>query len=465
MKKTIYLVLGSQDLYGEETLKQVAEDGKKIAEYLNKQIEQAEITYYGTMENSDQITNMVKRINFEEQCIGIMVWCHTFSPAKMWINGLKRLQKPMAHLHTQANERLPYDAIDMDFMNLNQAAHGDREFGHICARLGLNNEIIVGYYKDPAFVEDLNSWISVVKGYDFSNNLKVARFGDNMREVAVTCGDKVAAQMQFGWQVNTFAVGDLVQEIAKVTDKEVDNKMNEYKDKYVFNTDNFDSVKQQAMYEIAMEKFFVEKGIGAYTNTFEDLHGMRQLPGLASQRLMDKGYGFGAEGDWKTSALGAVMMKMAEGKSGATGFMEDYTYDLLSGNELVLGAHMLEVPVSFSANKPVIEVHPLGIGGKEDPARLVFDGIEGEGIAVSLVDMGDYFKMIIANVELVKQPEPMPNLPVARVMWKIKPDFKSGAKEWIRQGGAHHTVVSTALTAKDLKQLANLWNIECVVIG
>ncbi len=465
MKKTIYFVTGSQDLYGAETLKQVDKDSKEIAEFLNKQGAAAEIKYFGYMENSDQIFKMSQDVNYDNNCIGVIVWCHTFSPAKMWIKGLKALQKPMLHLHTQYNEKLPYDTIDMDFMNLNQAAHGDREFGYICARLNLNNEVVVGYYKNAKVVKEIKDWINVASAYDFSNNLKVARFGDNMREVAVTDGNKVSAQITMGWQVNAFGVGGLVERIAKVTDKEVDTAIEEYKKLYTIKTDNLAAVKEQAKYEIAMKQFFAEKGIGAFTNTFEDLYGMKQLPGLATQRLMAQGIGYGGEGDWKTSAMGAVMMKMAEGRSGGTGFMEDYTYDLTENEELVLGAHMLEVPVSFAANKPSIEVHPLGIGGKEAPARLVFDGIQGDGIAVSLVDMGDKFKIIIANIELVKQPKAMPKLPVARVMWKIKPNHADGARAWIKEGGAHHTVVSTALNSKDICRLADMWGVECVVIG
>ena len=466
MKKTIYFAVGSQDLYGAETLKQVDKNGAEIASFLNAQTGMpAAVKYYGTVKNSGQIFKLAQDVNYQNDCVGIIVWCHTFSPAKMWIRGLKALQKPMLHLHTQYNEKLPYDTIDMDFMNLNQAAHGDREFGHICARLKLNNAVVAGYYKHGRVINEISAWASAAIAYDFSNNLKVARFGDNMREVAVTEGDKVSAQIQFGWEVNTYGVGGLAEQIAKVTDKEADALVGEYKKLYAFKTDNLAAVKEQAKYEIAMKRIFIEKGIGAFTNTFEDLYGMKQLPGLATQRLMSQGIGFGAEGDWKTAALGAVMMRMSEGRKGATGFMEDYTYDLTEGNELVLGAHMLEVPLSFAATKPSVEVHPLGIGGKEPPARLVFDGVQGKGIAVSLVDMGGSFKLIVADIELIKQPKPMPNLPVARVMWKILPNHAEGASRWIKEGGAHHTVVSTALTACDMKTLADMWGVECAVIG
>ncbi|MDR1094138.1 MAG: L-arabinose isomerase [Clostridiales bacterium] len=477
MKKTIYFVAGSQGLYGKETLERVDKDSAEIASFLSGGIAAAEIKYYGVATDSGQILKMAREANFDGDCIGVIVWCHTFSPAKMWIKGLKTLQKPMLHLHTQYNEKLPYDTIDMDFMNLNQAAHGDREFGFICARLGLNNAVVTGYYRHKRVVGEIARWAGAAAAYDYSFNLKVARFGDNMREVAVTEGNKVSAQIQFGWEVNTYGTGALVEEIAKVTDNDAECLLKEYSRLYTFKTGDTAAVAEQAKYEIAMKRFFAERGVGAFTNTFEDLYGMKQLPGLATQRLMAEGIGFGAEGDWKTACLGAVMMKMAEGvgrcaesggtgkAAGATGFMEDYTYDLTEGGELVLGAHMLEVPLAFAATKPAVEVHPLGIGGKEPPARLVFDGVCGKGIAVSLVDMGGRFKLSAANIELVPQPKAMPRLPVARVMWKILPDHASGVSRWIREGGAHHTVVSTALSAADMKTLADLWKIDCIVIG
>lgn len=464
-KKVVYFVTGSQDLYGEETLKQVDSNGKEIASYLSASGGSAEVRFYGTVKNSAQGFEMAKEVNYRDEVVGVIIWCHTFSPAKMWIKGLKALQKPMLHLHTQYNEKLPYDSIDMDFMNLNQAAHGDREFGHICMRLNLNNAIAVGYYKHKNVLDEIFAWQSAAIAYDFSKNLKVARFGDNMREVAVTEGDKVEAQIRFGWEVNTWAVGDLVAEISAVEDKDVDKLMDKYRAEYMFNTTDIAAVREQAKYEIALRKFFADNGISAFTNTFQDLHGMKQLPGLATQRLLGEGFGYGGEGDWKTSAMTAVMCKMAEGRAGSTGFMEDYTYDFTPGEELVLGAHMLEVSPSFAVNKPAIEVHPLGIGGKAPPARLVFDGITGEGIAVSLIDTGASFKMIVAKIELVKQPEPMPKLPVARIMWKLKPNHAEGAKRWLREGGAHHTVVSTALTPADMQTLAALWNIDFVLIS
>lgn len=463
--KKVYFLTGSQFLYGEETLKQVEKDSIEIVDYLNANSTVADIVFSGVMKTSDEITSTIKKVNFDDDCIGIIVWCHTFSPAKMWINGLKILNKPMLHLHTQANEKLPYDEIDMDFMNLNQSAHGDREFAHILTRLNIPRYTVVGYYKKPKVVEKINKWLSVANALDFSKNVKICRFGDNMREVAVTDGDKVAANIQFGWQTDYYAVGDIVSEISKVTDEETDKFYNEIISKYELNTDNIDAVKEQVKYEIALRRFLDKGNYNAVTTNFQDLYGLKQLFGMSIQRLMESGYGFGAEGDWKIAALTAILKKMAEGKNGGTAFMEDYTYDYTDGEELVLGAHMLEVCPTVAANKPKIEVHPLGIGDREDPARLVFDGITGDAVAVCMTDMGDHFRIICADIELVKQPKPMPKLPVARIMWKIKPDFETGVKAWLEAGGAHHTVVSTALDREDIEMFARLTGAEFVAIG
>ncbi|MBO4339073.1 MAG: L-arabinose isomerase [Clostridia bacterium] len=463
--KKVYFLTGSQFLYGEETLKQVEKDSVEMVSFLNEKTPGAEIVFSGVMKTSDEITSTIKKVNFDDECIGIIVWCHTFSPAKMWINGLKILNKPMLHLHTQANEKLPYDEIDMDFMNLNQSAHGDREFAHILTRLGIPRYTVVGYYKKQRVIDKINKWISVANALDFSKQVKICRFGDNMREVAVTDGDKVAANIQFGWQTDYYAVGDIVSEIAKVTDAETDELYNEIIKKYDLNTDNIQAVKEQVKYEIALKRFLDRGNYTAVTTNFQDLYGLRQLFGMSIQRLMESGYGFGAEGDWKIAALTAILKKMAEGKDGGTAFMEDYTYDYTDGEELVLGAHMLEVCPSVAANNPKIEVHPLGIGDKEDPARLVFDGITGDAVAVCMTDMGDRFRIICADIELVKQPKEMPNLPVARIMWKIKPDFETGVKAWLEAGGAHHTVVSTALDREDIELFARLTGAEFVAIG
>ncbi|HMM31977.1 MAG TPA: L-arabinose isomerase [Clostridia bacterium] len=464
--KTLYFITGSQDLYGEDTLKQVAVDSKKIADFLNEKLKDTVgIVWQPTVRSSDEIRAMCVKASTDENCVGVITWMHTFSPAKMWIKGLQLLTKPMLHLHTQINEKLPYDAIDMDFMNLNQSAHGDREFGFICARLNLPREIVVGYYEHASTVERLRTFAQVAKSIDFSKNLKVAMFGSNMREVAVTDGDRVESQIRYGWEVNYYGIGDLVAQIERVTDHEIAARVEEYKSLYELNTSRVDAVSEQARYDIALERFLTEGGFSAYTDTFQDLHGLKQLPGLATQRQMARGIGFGAEGDYKTAALNAVLCKMAEGRNGATGFMEDYTYDLTPGQELVLGAHMLEVSPSFAATKPKIEVHPLGIGDREPPARLVFDGVQGDAVAVCMTDMGDRFRLIVANIELVAQPKDMPKLPVARLMWRLKPDFKTGARAWIEAGGGHHTVVSTALTADDLRLFARFTNTEIVVIG
>ena len=457
----VYWLTGSQTLYGDDVLAHVAQHSEEMANYVNSKMP-VTVKYLTTCKSSDEIVAAVKKVNADEDCIGIITWCHTFSPAKMWIKGLKMLQKPMCHFATQYNEKLPYDTIDMDFMNENQAAHGDREFGYIVTRLRMDNKVVVGYYKDEEALAQLASWCKVAAGYAFSKNVKVCRFSDNMRDVAVTEGDKVEAHIELGWQVDYYPVGDLVDYIDKVTDKEVDAMMAEYDKKYTMGTKRIDVVREQAKYEIAIDKFCEEKGdyLGIVDH-FGSLHGMNQLPGLAIQDLQGKGYGFGAEGDWKIAALGAVMQYMA-GETG-TGLMEDYTYDLADG--LCLGAHMLEVSPQFAATKPQIQVHPLGIGGKSDPARLVFEGIEApEAIAVSMVDMGDRLRLIVQKIELVKYPHKMPNLPVAGCMWKYQPNFKDGVAAWIYAGGAHHTVVSSKITVQEMVDLGNMWGIEVVVI-
>ena len=463
--KKIYFITGSQDLYGEETLTQAEKDSREMAEFLNSKLDDiAAVCHTPIVKTAGEAEKICVNASADEDCIGVIMWMHTFSPAKMWIRALQALKKPMLHLHTQYNEKLPYDSIDMDFMNLNQSAHGDREFGFICTRLGIKREVAAGYYKNENVIAQIRRFAYAAAAVDFGKGMRVAMFGNNMRDVAVTDGDRVESEIRFGWNVNYYALGDLVKLINDVTDAEIDAKMKEYADKYDMDTDNTAAVKEQAKYEVALDKFIEKENISAFTDTFQDLHGLNQLPGIAVQNIMAKGIGFGPEGDYKTSALGAVLQKMAEGRPGATGFTEDYTYDLTDDSELELASHMLEVSPVFAASKPKIQVHPLGIGGKSDPARLVFDGIAGEGIAVSMVDMGDRFRLICAEIELVKQPEPMPKLPVARLMWKIKPDFRTGAAAWIYAGGAHHAVVSTALTAEDIRLFAKMTDTELVVI-
>ncbi len=466
MKKAkLYFVVGSQDLYGEECLKQVAADAKEMVSFLNKKIgDVAQVKLLPTVENSAMCIEDMRKVEADDECVGVITWMHTFSPAKMWIKGLQILRKPLLHLHTQANEFLPYDSIDMDFMNLNQAAHGDREYGFILARMNIAHQVVAGYYKHEDVVADIRKFAEVAKAIAFSKQLKVAAFGNNMREVAVTDGDRVETQICYGWETNYYALGDLVKIVNEVTEEEIDAKMEEYTSKYIMKTDNVDAVREQAKYEVALDKFLDSKGIGAFTDTFQDLYGLKQLPGLAVQNLMGRGIGFGPEGDYKISAFSAVLMKMAEAREGSTGFIEDYTYDLTAGEELELASHMLEVPVSFAANQPVIDVIPLGIGNKEDPARLIFDGVTGDAIQVTLVDMGDHFRIICADIELVEQPKPMPKLPVARIMYRHKPNFKIGTAAWCYAGGAHHSVVSTALTKEDIANFARFTGTELIII-
>ena len=464
--KKLYFAVGSQDLYGDECLRQVAEDSRQMAEFLNEKLKDiAEVELVPTIINSESCIKTMRQASCDDECVGVITWMHTFSPAKMWIKGLQELRKPLLHLHTQANEKLPYDSIDMDFMNLNQSAHGDREYGFIVARLGIPHEVVAGYYKHDDVVAKIRQFASVAKAISYSKSLKVASFGNNMREVAVTDGDRVESQIKYGWECNYFALGDLVDIINAVTEAEIDAKMKEYTDKYTMKTDRIDSVREQAKYEIGLEKFLAANGIGAFADTFQDLHGLKQLPGIAAQNLMAKGIGFGPEGDYKISALSAVLMKMSEGKEGATGFIEDYTYDLTQGQELELASHMLEVPPAFAATKPEIDVLPLGIGGKEDPARLIFDGVTGDGIQVTMVDMGDHFRLICADIELVKQPKPMPNLPVARIMYRHKPNFQIGTAAWCYAGGAHHSVLSYSLTAEHMRDFAEIMGIEFIHIN
>ncbi len=461
----LYFIVGTQGLYGEDVLKQVYKDGAEIAAFLNKSLGQfVEVAYQGYVKSSEEVEAACVKASVDSSCSGVITWMHTFSPAKTWIKGLQKLQKPLCHLHTQFNERLPYDSIDMDFMNLNQAAHGGREFEFILTRLNIPRHVVVGYYKKQPVINELKRFARVANGIHFSRQLKVAMFGNNMREVAVTDGDRVESQIKFGWEVNYFAVGDLVTIINQLRDDEIEKRYQEVITAYTIKTNDVHAVKEQVKYELAFEKFLEINNIGAITDTFQDLYGMDQLPGMAAQRIMDKGYGFAPEGDYKTSALSAVMQKMAENMNGATGFLEDYTYDLIEGDETVLAAHMLEVPPSFAATKPTIEVHPLGIGDKNPPARLVFDGITGPGVAVCMIDLGDRFRIVSAEIELIKQIAAMPNLPVARVMWKVKPDFEKGVKGWLNAGGGHHVVVSTALDRKDIELFAKLTQTEIVSI-
>lgn len=466
MKREFWLVVGSQTLYGEEVLRTVDARAAEMVAYLNESAcLPYEIVYKGTAKSNDEVSSIVREANYDKACTGILTWCHTFSPSKMWINGLASLQKPYCHLATQYNRDIPNDEIDMDFMNLNQAAHGDREHGFIAARLRIPRKVIAGYWKDEGVLRRLSSWMRAAVGVATSKELKVMRFGDNMREVAVTEGDKVEVQTKLGWQVNTWAVGDLVKAMASVTEADIDALLAEYTAAYTMATEDIAAVRYQAKEEIAMERMLKREGCMAFSNTFQDLYGMEQLPGLASQHLMSKGYGYGGEGDWKVAAMTAIMKAMGEDGNGASAFMEDYTYHLEQGNEYSLGAHMLEVCPSLAADKPRIETHFLGIGMNEkDPARLVFNGKAGKAIVVSLVDMGGRLRLICQDIECVAPIMDMPNLPVARVMWRPLPDLLTGIECWITAGGAHHTVLSYDVTAEQMKDFANMMQIEFVHI-
>lgn len=460
--KQVWFIVGSQQLYGEDTLKCVAEDAQKMALYLDEALD-CRLVLKPTVKTDSEITSIMSEANTCDECIGVITWMHTFSPSKMWINGLSVLNKPLLHLHTQFNEGLPYDSIDMDFMNLNQSAHGDREHGYIYCAMRKSRKTVVGFWQDERVAAQINAWLAAAAGFAQSRRLKVCRFGDNMRDVAVTDGSRVSAAAKFGWNVSYYGIGDLVEEISLVSNSEAKALYGEYERLYKIVTDDRGAVLEQARYEIALERFLNKNGGCAFTDTFEDLHGLRQLPGLASQRLMEKGCGFGAEGDWKTAALLRLMKVMAGNR--ATTFMEDYTYDLTPGDEKILGAHMLEVCPSVARGEIRLDVQPLGIGGKQAPARLIFNGMSGDAVAVSLIDLGNRYRMIVAEMECVEVPEPMPKLPVASLMWKPKPNFSDGVRAWLMAGGAHHTVMSFALTSESMADLARMFDIECIVIG
>lgn len=461
-----WFVVGSQFLYGPQVLETVAKRAAEMADALNASGNlPCKLVYKVTAKTNKEITDIVREANYDEKCAGIITWCHTFSPSKMWINGFANLQKPYCHFATQYNLEIPNEEIDMDFMNLNQAAHGDREHGFIAARLRMPRKVIAGYWKDEAVQKRLGSWMRAAVGVAFSKGLKVMRFGDNMREVAVTEGDKVEVQTKLGWQVNTWATGDLVKVMNAVTEEEIDAMMAVYTEAYDIATENVDAIRYQAREEIAIRKMLDAEGCKAFSNTFQDLYGMEQLPGLASQHLMAEGYGYGGEGDWKVSAMTSILKAISEGQTGGTTFMEDYTYHLVPGQEYSLGAHMLEICPSVASAKPRIETHHLGIGMNEkDPARLVFEGREGDAIVVSLIDMGGRLRLICQDIKCVKPIMEMPNLPVARVMWRAMPDLTTGLECWITAGGAHHTVLSYDVTAEQMKDWANMMGIEFVHI-
>ena len=470
-KLEVWFVTGSQHLYGEETLRQVAEHSQTIARALDTSAKiPVRVVFKPVVKTPDEIYQLCQASNTDSNCIGIVAWMHTFSPAKMWIRGLQSLQKPMCHLHTQFNRDIPWGNIDMDFMNLNQSAHGDREFGFMVSRMRLRRKVVVGHWQDPQVHERLNIWMRAAAARFDWQGAKFARFGDNMRQVAVTEGDKVEAEIKFGYSVNGYGVGDLAKLIGEVSDGAVHQLVDEYDDTYQMSSAlrkggaSHGALKEAARIEIGMRHFLEAGSFKGFTDTFEDLHGLVQLPGIASQRLMAEGYGFGAEGDWKTAALVRAAKVMAAGLSGGNSFMEDYTYHFDPDNRLVLGAHMLEICPSIASGKPTCEIHPLGIGGKADPVRLVFDVAGGAALNASLIDMGNRFRLLVNEVEAVAPTEKLPNLPVARVLWKPLPDLNTACAAWIYAGGAHHTVFSQNLTTEYFEDFAEMFDLELTVI-
>jgi L-arabinose isomerase len=467
----VWFVTGSQHLYGPETLKQVADHSQQIAKALNASAHiPTRVVFKPVLKSPAEVTALCQEASHAANCIGLITWCHTFSPSKMWINGLKLLSKPLLHLHTQHNRDIPWSNIDMDFMNLNQAAHGDREHGFIMTRMRLNRKVVVGYWQEPAVQARLGAWCRAAAAWHDWQGAKFARFGDNMREVAVTEGDKVSAQMRFGYSVNGYGIGDLVKCVAAASEAEVNRLTKEYEECYAVapklrkNGPMRRSLVEAARIEAGLRAFLGAGGFKGFTDTFEDLHGLEQLPGVAVQRLMADGYGFGAEGDWKTAALVRAMKVMAFGLKGGTSFMEDYTYHMDPRRARVLGAHMLEICPSIAKGRPSLEVHPLGIGGKADPVRLVFDTPAGAGLNASIIDLGNRFRLLVNEVDVVASDKPLPKLPVARALWVPKPNLTAGAAAWIYAGGAHHTGFSQAVTTEMLEDFAEIAGLELVVI-
>lgn len=467
--REIWFLTGSQGLYGEDTLRQVAEQSQEIARVLGTQLP-ATLVWKPVLTTSDAIRRTALEANADDSVIGVITWMHTFSPAKMWIAGLDALRTPLLHLHTQANVELPWDTIDFDFMNLNQAAHGDREFGYIATRLGAPRKTVAGHVSNPAVTASIATWVRACAGWAATNDLRLARFGDNMRNVAVTEGDKTEAELRFGVSVNTWGVNDLVAAVDEVADPDIDKLVAEYEDLYDVapelrrGGERHESLRYGARQEVALRTLLEQLGSKAFTTSFEDLGALRQLPGLAVQRLMADGYGFGAEGDWKTAILVRAAKVMGAGLPGGASLMEDYTYDLTPGAERILGAHMLEVCPTLTTARPSLEVHPLGIGGKEDPVRLVFDADPGVGVVVSLADLRDRFRLTANVVDVVAPSAPLPHLPVARAVWEPRPDFRTSAEAWLTAGGAHHTVLSTAVGIEVFEDFAEIARTELLVI-
>jgi L-arabinose isomerase len=467
----IWFATGSQHLYGPGPLKQVAANAKKIAAALDQAAAiPLPVVFKPILTTPEAIRSLCLEANGAPACAGLILWMHTFSPGKMWVGGLSALKKPLVHFHTQFNRDLPWGEIDMDFMNLHQAAHGDREAGFIHTRMGLSRKVVVGHWTDSEAMERLGAWMRAARAWHDWQGAKFVRFGDNMRQVAVTEGDKVAAEMKFGFAVNGHGIGDLAETIRTVRPAAINRLCAEYEERYSVEKtlrrggDRHETLREGARIELGLRAFLKDGGYAGFTTTFEDLHGLRQLPGLAVQRLMAEGYGFGAEGDWKTCALVRAMKVMGAGVGRGTSFMEDYTYHLDPKEPLVLGAHMLEICESIAAGKPSLEAHPLGIGGKEDPVRLVFEAPAGPAVNASLVDLGSRFRLTVSEIDVVKPPHSLPRLPVARALWKCRPDFKTACAAWIQAGGGHHTCFSYAITTEHLRDFAALAGIELVAI-
>ncbi|RJK97787.1 L-arabinose isomerase [Vallicoccus soli] len=467
----VWFLTGSQGLYGEDTLRQVADQSRDVAARLDASpAVPHRVVWKPVLTDAAAIHAQVLEANAAPQCVGLVAWMHTFSPAKMWISGLDALRKPLLHLHTQAGVALPWDTIDMDFMNLNQAAHGDREFGFVQARLGVPRKTVAGHVSDPRVAGRVGAWARAASGWAELRTLRLARFGDNMRDVAVTEGDKVEAQLRFGVSVNTYGVNDLVAVVDEVPDTDVDKLVAEYADVYdvapelLPGGERHAALRYGARIEAGLRQFLAEGGFGAFTTNFEDLGGLRQLPGLAVQRLMADGYGFGGEGDWKTSVLLRAVKTMGRGLPGGTSFMEDYTYDLTPGREVVLGAHMLEVCPTIASGRPRVEVHPLGIGGREDPVRLRFTAAPGAGVVVGLSDVGERFRLTANTIDVVEPPHDLPRLPVACAVWQPHPSLATSAECWLEAGAPHHTVLSTAVGVEELDDFAEMVATELVVI-
>ena len=467
--KQVWFLTGSQGLYGEETLQQVAQQSQEIAKVLDDALP-VDVVWKPVLTDSDGIHRMMLASNADPACIGVIAWMHTFSPARMWIHGLDALQTPLLHLHTQANQALPWSTIDMDFMNLNQAAHGDREFGYIQARLGVVRKVVAGHVSDPIVQSRVGAWVRAARGWAEVRSLRLARFGDTMRDVAVTEGDRTEAQWRWGVTVNGYAVTDLADAVHASLDSEVDRVVAEYEEGYDVapelrrGGERHESLRYAARIELGLRTLLNQLGAKAFTTNFEDLGALRQLPGLAVQRLMAEGYGFAGEGDWKTATLLRTLKVAADGLPGGTSFMEDYTYHLGPGTPKVLGAHMLEVCPTIAGGTPRVEIHPLSIGNREDPVRMVFDAASGPGVVVGMSDVGDRFRLVLNEIDLVEPDEPLPRLPVARAVWQPCPDLSTSAETWIMAGGPHHTVLSTALSTEEVADLAELARTELLVI-